>query len=169
MPVPTRTKRQSWRFPESLFAKRQDWRLDLVGTGIDYADVRSYADSLHFPDGLLEWTGEITPREVAEWMSKADAFVLPSHYENAPVVISESLAKGLPVVASRVGGIPEMVNDQCGLLVTPGNDDELEAAMERMLDHYQEYDREQIRQEGAQYAFATVGKKLKAIYEKILL
>ena len=157
------------RAAKRLSGKRQDWRLVLVGTGIDYADVRSYADSLHFPDGLLEWTGEITPREVAEWMSKADTFVLPSHYENAPVVISESLAKGLPVVASRVGGIPEMVNDQCGLLVTPGNDDELEAALERMLDHYQDYDREQIRQEGAQYAFATVGKKLKAIYEKILL
>lgn len=155
------------RAAKMLSEKRQDWRLVLVGTGIDYEEVRAYAGTLHIPDGLLEWTGELTPREVAERMDQADMFVLPSHYENAPVVLSESLAKGLPIVASRVGGIPEMVNDECGMLVTPGSDNELEAALERMLDYYKEYDHEQIRQAGKQYSFEAVGRKLKAIYKEI--
>lgn len=152
------------RAAKILSEKRQDWRLVLVGTGIDYQDVRAYADTLHIPDGLLEWTGELTPREVAERMDQADMFVLPSHYENAPVVLSESLAKGLPIVASRVGGIPEMVSDECGMLVTPGKDEELAAALEKMLDHYQEYDKALIRQNGTQYSFGTVGTQLTAIY-----
>jgi len=153
------------RAAKMLSGKRQDWRLVIVGTGVDYKEVRAYADSLDIPKGLVEWTGELTPQQVAEEFDKADFFVLSSNYENAPVVISESLVKGVPVISTRIGGIPEMVNEDCGILVTPGRDDELEAAMERMLDHYQEYDREQIRRCGLQYSFATVGKRFKTIYE----
>ena len=148
-----------------LSEKRQDWQLVLVGTGIDYKDVRAYAESLSFPEGILRWTGELTPREVAEEMHRADAFVLNSNYENAPVVLSECMASGLPIIATRAGGMPEMVTEDCGLLVTPGNDEELVEALEKMLDHYQEYNREQIRQYGQQYAFSMVGKKLVTVYE----
>ena len=155
------------RAAKGLSDKRQDWRLVLVGTGVDYADVRAYADRLEIPEGILEWTGELTPRQVAGQFDKADAFVLPSRYENAPVVISESLAKGVPVVSTRVGGIPEMVSEQCGMLVPPGDDEALETAMGTMLDHSADYDRETIREAGQPYALAAVGKKLKAIYEEV--
>ena len=156
------------RAAKMLSSKRQDWRLVLVGTGIDYEEVRAYAASLEIPDGLLEWTGELTPREVAEQMDRADVFVLPSNYENAPVVISESLVKGLPVVATRVGGIPEMVNDECGILVTPGNDNELAEAIELMIDRHSEYKAQTIRKYGRQYSVATVGKALKNIYNTLI-
>ena len=155
------------RAAKSLSEKRQDWRLVLVGTGVDYEDVRAYADTLDFPKGLLRWTGELTPQEVAEEFDKADAFVLSSHYENAPVVISESLVKGVPVVATRVGGIPEMVDESCGILVSPGNDKELEQALQTMLDSCEDYDHKRIREQGKPYSFAVVGKKLKDIYEQV--
>ena len=156
------------RAAKALSERRQDWRLVLVGTGVDYEDVRAFADSLHLPENLLSWTGELTPRQVAEEFDKADIFVLSSNYENAPVVISESLAKGVPVISTRVGGISEMVNDKSGVLIKPGNDEELLQAMEKMLDNYQKYDSKAIRQEGAKYSFATVGKQLKHIYEQAL-
>ena len=150
-----------------LANKRLDWRLVLVGTGIDYQDVRAFADTLALPEGLLEWTGELTPEQVSEEFGKADAFVLPSNYENAPVVLSESLAKGVPIISTRVGGIPEMVNAGNGILVAPGNNEELAEAMDRMLDHYQEYDREALRKAGKQYSYANVGAELKQIYETV--
>ena len=150
-----------------LANKRLDWRLVLVGTGIDYQDVRAFADTLALPEGLLEWTGELTPEQVSEEFDKANAFVLPSNYENAPVVLSESLAKGVPIISTRVGGIPEMVNADNGILVAPGNNEELAEAMDRMLDHYQEYDREAIRKAGKQYSYANVGAELKQIYETV--
>ena len=150
-----------------LADKRQDWRLVLVGTGIDYQNVRAFADSLALPKGLLSWTGELTPQQVSDEFDKADIFILPSNYENAPVVISESLAKGVPVISTRVGGISEMVNDSNGMLVKPGNAKELAEAMDKMLDNCKSYDRAAIRKEGLQYSFATVGEKLKQIYEEV--
>lgn len=155
------------RAAKSLSEKRQDWKLVLVGTGVDYNEVRAYAQELDLPEGLLEWTGELTPRQVAEAFDKADIFVLPSRFENAPVVISESLAKGVPVICSRVGGIPEMVDDQSGVLITPGDDVQLEQAMDRMLDHYTDYNPEHLRRAGAHYSFAAVGTELKSVYEQV--
>ena len=153
------------RAAKILSEKRKDWQLVLVGTGVDYEEVRTYVKKLQIPNELLLWKGELTPRQVADEFDRADIFILSSRFENAPVVISESLAKGLPVISTRVGGIPEMVKEECGILVTPGNDEELVEALEKMLDHYQEYDREQIRSYGQQYSFANVGKRLKNIYK----
>lgn len=93
-----------------LSLKRQDWQLVLVGTGIDYADVRAYADALEIPEGLLVWTGKLTPREVAEQMRRADALVLSSRYETYGVVLAEASAAGLPILSTPVG-IAEEVAD----------------------------------------------------------
>lgn len=149
-----------------LSAKRQDWKLVLVGTGADYADVRAYADSLDLPEGLVDWTGELTPKQVADEFDTTDIFVLTSRFENAPVVISESLVKGVPVLSTNVGGISEMVDAQCGILIPSENEEQLMKALETMLDHSQDYDREYIREQGKPYSFAAVGKKLKDIYEQ---
>lgn len=156
------------RAAKMLSERRQDWKLVLVGTGVDYTDVRAFADTLEIPEGLLEWTGELTPLQVAEAFDNAAVFVLPSHYENAPVVISESLVKGVPIVSSQVGGIPEMVDEKCGILTEPGNDEQLVEALDTMLDHYQEYNKEVIRESGYQYSFAKVGGQLLHIYEQVL-
>ena len=156
------------RAAKMLTEKRQDWQLVLVGTGADYKEVRAYAETLAFPEGTLRWTGELTPREVAEEMHKADAFVLPSNYENAPVVLSESLAMGLPIIASRVGGIPEMVDDESGILVPTRDEKALAEAMDEILGTLGKYHRGQIRKKGEQYSFETVGKHFKAVYESVL-
>jgi glycosyltransferase involved in cell wall biosynthesis len=98
------------RAAKMLSEKRQDWQLVLVGTGIDYKEVRAYAESLEFPDGLLRWTGELTPQEVAAEMHQADAFVLSSRYETYGVVLAEAVAAGLPILSTPVG-IAEEVAD----------------------------------------------------------
>ena len=98
------------RAAKMLSEKRQDWRLVLVGTGVDYEDVRAYADNLEIPDGVLEWTGELTSREVANEMHNADALVLSSRYETYGVVLAEAVAAGLPILSTPVG-IAEQVAD----------------------------------------------------------
>ena len=98
------------RAAKMLSEKRQDWKLVLVGTGVDYTDVRAYADTLDIPEGLLEWTGELTPSEVAERMHEADALVLSSRYETYGVVLAEAAAAGLPILSTPVG-IAENVAD----------------------------------------------------------
>lgn len=96
------------RAAKQLADRCQDWRLVLIGTGVDYADVRAYAESLHFPEGLLLWTGELTPREVAEWLHRSDAFVLSSRYETYGVVLAEAVAAGVPILSTPVGIAEDM-------------------------------------------------------------
>lgn len=155
------------RAAKALADQRQDWQLVLVGTGVDYKEVRAYADELKFPEGLLRWTGELAPRQVADELAQADVFVLPSNYENAPVVISESLAEGVPVISTRAGGIPEMISSECGILVPPRDDRALTEAMTAMLDHCHEYDRDTICKAGQQYSYQAVGSQLANIYREV--
>ncbi|MBI4604059.1 MAG: glycosyltransferase [Planctomycetes bacterium] len=78
--------------------------------------------------------GRVPQRELALWCHAADLFVLPSHAEGSPVTVMEALASGLPVVATRVGGIPELVEDGAtGWLVPPRDPEALAGAIERAL------------------------------------
>ncbi|MDN5850995.1 MAG: glycosyltransferase family 4 protein, partial [Nitrococcus sp.] len=74
---------------------------------------------------------------VADYYSAADIFVLPSRLEGMSNAILEAMASGLPIVANRVGGNPELVVDgTTGLLCRPGAPDDMVAAMERLIsDH----------------------------------
>ena len=91
------------RAAKMLLEKRQDWQLVLVGTGADYKEVRAYAETLAFPEGTLRWTGELTPREVADEMQRADALVLSSRYETYGIILAEALAANLPILSTPVG------------------------------------------------------------------
>jgi glycosyltransferase involved in cell wall biosynthesis len=61
-------------------------------------------------------------------------FVLSSYMENAPLALLEAMAAGVPLVATRVGGVPELVPEGTGLLVGPGDPAALAAAIRRLLD-----------------------------------
>lgn len=147
--------------------ERQDFELVVVGTGVDYTEDRAYADSLQFPEGMLTFTGEQTPHEVAQWMQESDCFLFFSRYENAPVVLSECLACGLPIISSHAGGIPEMVDDTCGILVPSQDENALAKAMKDMISN-NNYSTEQIRNHGKQYTYHVVGSKLSEIYKSIV-
>ena len=136
-----------------------------MGTGVDFETVKTYADSLQFPDEMLLFTGEKTPTQVCRWMQQSDAFVLFSRYETAGVVLAECLAVGLPIIGANAGAIPEVVNAQTGMLVPSEDENALANAISFMLDHYQEYNTALIREQGKQYSFATVGQQLISLYE----
>jgi glycosyltransferase involved in cell wall biosynthesis len=70
---------------------------------------------------------------MASLYAAADLVVLPSLNEGTPVVLVESIASGCPVVASRVGGVPDVVDQSCGILVASGDVAELSAAIPRAL------------------------------------
>ena len=70
---------------------------------------------------------------VAAWMRAADLFCLPSYSEGCPNVVVEALGCGCPVVATAVGGIPELVDERCGMLVPPRDAGKLSEALEAAL------------------------------------
>ena len=66
-------------------------------------------------------------------MAACDVFCLPSLREGCPNVVLEALSSGRPVVASRVGGVPELLDDTTGLLVTAGQPEEFAKALHNAL------------------------------------
>jgi glycosyltransferase involved in cell wall biosynthesis len=103
----------------------------VVGEGPDRAGLEAEVRRLGIGE-RVHLVGE--RRDVPELLANADVFVLSSASEGMPVSVLEAMAAGLPVVGSRVGGVPELVVDgETGLLVEPGNAGELAAAIDRLL------------------------------------
>lgn len=101
--------------------------VNVVGGG-DLADsLKSRAQALGVED-RIRFQGRVLPTAVPEHMNACDIFCLPSREEGCPNVVLEALASGKPVVASRTGGIPELVWDDNGILVTPEDPDALARA-----------------------------------------
>jgi glycosyltransferase involved in cell wall biosynthesis len=100
----------------------------IVGDGPDRAGLEAEIRRLGIGD-RVRLLGE--RHDVPELLARADLFVLSSASEGMPVSVLEAMATGLPVVGSRVGGVPELVLEgETGLLVEPGDPNELAAAID---------------------------------------
>lgn len=151
-----------------LSIQRKDFECIMVGDGMDFQQLKDSAIDL-VQNGVMKFTGLLEGKELSEMLKSADFLMLFSNYENMPVVILEAFACGLPVVASRVGGIPEMVNDSNGLLVDAGNIAQFSAALNTMIDSYMNYNAIEIRRQVESiYSFEAVASFLDQLYRKSL-
>jgi glycosyltransferase involved in cell wall biosynthesis len=113
-----------------LASGRPTSRLLLVGKGSLQQDVEQLVRAAGLEE-RVRFVG--VRRDIPELMSAADGYVLSSTREGMPVVLLEAAAVGLPIVATRVGGVGEVVEDGVtGLLVPPGSPAELAGAMEKI-------------------------------------
>ena len=105
--------------------------------------------------------------DVANMMQQSSALLLFSRYENLPCVMLEALCCGLPVVSSRVGGIPEIIDESNGILVDKNEVGQLANAMQQMMNNYTKYKRETIAAVAKQqFNYETVGKQYVEVYKK---
>ena len=116
-----------------LREQHPELRLRLVGDGPDRASLEALAKELKLSDAVT-FAGRLSEEETLAEIARADLLVLPSFMEGLPIVLMEAMAAGVPVIASRVAGIPELVeDDETGLLFTPSNWDELASHIDRLL------------------------------------
>lgn len=150
----------------NLAKERQDFECIFVGDGIDFQGLKESASDLESA-GLVRFTGLLQDEKLVNVLSSSDFLVLFSNYENMPVVILEAFACGLPVVATRVGGIPEMVNNENGLLIDAANESQLIDALKIMLDTFEKYDPQDLRESvGSTNSYVAVSEFLNMIYLK---
>jgi glycosyltransferase involved in cell wall biosynthesis len=108
--------------------------LVLAGDGPEREPMEARAAELGLV-GRVRFVGSLPRRGVLELFRAADATLLSSSWENFPHTVVESLAVGTPVIATRVGGVPEVVTDgENGLLVASGDADALGAAIRRFFE-----------------------------------
>jgi glycosyltransferase involved in cell wall biosynthesis len=94
-----------------------DAMLILIGDGEEKERLEALSIKLGIQKSV-QFIGEVPHEQIPSYMQQADIFVLPSISEGFPSVILEAMACGLPIVASRVGGIPDIItNDTNGYLV----------------------------------------------------
>ena len=108
---------------------------------------------------------EKTHDQIAKEMQKADVFVLFSNIENLPLVLIESISSGTPFIATKVGGIPELFNNELGRLVDAGSIGQLLSEMNFMVENPNFFNPSRIRSFAIKnYSNEEVGKKFNDLY-----
>ena len=113
----------------------RNWRLRCVGSDRDSAVSRRLRDlvrQLNLAERVT-FEGEADATAIGRYYEAADVFVLPTRYEGYGMAVAEALARGLPIVSTRTGAIPEIVPDHAGLLVPPGDVPALTVALSSVL------------------------------------
>jgi glycosyltransferase involved in cell wall biosynthesis len=114
---------------------RDDWTLDVFGSPAVDPGYAARLRTLARGDARIRFQGPVPPSEQERVFEGLDLLVLPSlWWENSPLSALEALAAGLPVVASRTGGVPEVVPEAAGVLVAAGDVGELRAALAGVLE-----------------------------------
>jgi glycosyltransferase involved in cell wall biosynthesis len=112
------------------------WRLRCAGSAD--LDPATAAELFHQAielnvSGRIAWLGQLDEAALAGAYHQADLFVLPSHYEGYGMALAEALARGLPIISTTAGAIPDTVPAGAGLLVPPGDDTALAEALARVM------------------------------------
>jgi glycosyltransferase involved in cell wall biosynthesis len=145
-----------------------DVRLRLVGAGPERERLERQVESLGLR-GCVQFAGERT--EVASELATMDLFAIPSRTEGQGVAAIEALAAGVPVVGSRVGGIPEVVTEGvCGRLVEAGSPERLAEAIVELATNPEELGRlaRNAPQRARAFSLAEGTRRLERLFDTLL-
>ena len=153
----------------SLSKKRNDFIFKLVGEGMDFDFLKKYARDIGLNEETVVFTGLLEGNELVKTMASVNLMVVFSNYENFPVVINESFVLGVPVIATRVGGIPEYINQGNGRLIEAGDEAALEMLLIEYLDGKLIFDKPKIQSDSRDtFSPETIGQELCGIYRELV-
>ncbi|MFI5387632.1 MAG: glycosyltransferase family 4 protein [Fimbriimonadales bacterium] len=153
-----------------LLVENRDVRIWLTVVGEIAGDSPLRANAVR--DGLpVDFVGALDNDSVKSLLARTDVVVVPSRYEPFGVICVEALIEGALVVASRVGGIPEIIEDgRTGVLVPPGDIEALAHVLERIARHPEAF--EEIRKRnweaGRKHTWSVRGPELLELYHNVI-
>jgi glycosyltransferase involved in cell wall biosynthesis len=152
---------------KNLSEKRSDFECYLIGDGPEFDLWKNRAAELGLLGKNVYFTGLKEQKELVNEIHAAGFMVLSSNYETFGTVVIECLSCGVPVVATSVGIVPEIINETNGIIIPAGDNNALESAINKMLDQFSSYDPQVIRN-GVLNKFdsQTIAKQLMEIYNK---
>jgi Glycosyltransferase len=142
----------------------EGFEFELVMIGAVHPTFKKMKSTEH----KLIFKGEIPYSYVAAEMQRSSVLIMFSRIENLPCVILEALCCGLPVISSDVGGIKEVIDEENGILVTNENEIQLKEAMKKLINSYQDYNRQLISENAIkQYNYTIVGRQIFDVYKMV--
>jgi glycosyltransferase involved in cell wall biosynthesis len=148
---------------------KQGFEIDLILVGPLNPELNKLIQTTGLYNENILCTGEIPYEQVGTELRSSSALVMFSFYENMPCVILEALCTGVPVIATRVGGIPEVIQEDNGILINVGDETGLLEAMKEMISNYHLYNKENISSKATyQFSYEAIGKRITEVYDSIL-
>lgn len=143
--------------------------INWIGNGEMLDEVKEYVGK-NLKSVEFNFPGFVTQKDVlANCIQNADFFVHPSDAENLPCVIIESLCCGTPVVANKINGIIELIDDSNGLLSPAGDIEAFAENLKRMIENTGQYNRKEIaNQAQLKYYPLPIGKEIASVYANVL-
>ncbi len=148
-----------------LIMNMKHTRLIYIGSGHDRKRLLSLIE-YHKLSEKVEVIGPFHHNIIAEWMRRSDVLCLPSHNEGVPNVILESMACGTPVVATNVGGIPEILSSGSGYTVPVKNPSVLAERLKDALE--KDWDRDEISNLSKRYDWDETASKIFTEIKEVL-
>jgi L-malate glycosyltransferase len=143
-------------------------QLTLVGDGDQRNVLLKKVGKLKLEKHIF-FTGSIDKASVNDLLVKSNFFVLASKSENLPVAIIEAQCCGLPILATNVGGVKELISEKNGILIPPDDKNALKIGLEKMILNHQYFDKSAIRNNAiANYGSDIIANKIVTIYKSIL-
>ncbi len=148
------------RFPLSI--------LNIGGDG-DAEDLLKHIKETNLPHEAYRILPALSKEAVAREIEESDCFLLFSHIENQPVVILESLCMGRPVIATRVGGIPQLVDKSRGILIEANKQGHLIEALEEMYQNHRNYKAKKMASIAqSEFGYEAIAEKFSQVYASVL-
>lgn len=143
-------------------------QLVIIGDGQDASHLKLLAGQLTFHSLQVQFLGRLKNEDTLHEISSSDFLIMNSFHETFSMVTAEAIASGIPVIATRCGGPEQFVDPENGILIQPGSQTELIAAIQHMLTNYSRYDAETLRKSILdKYGFEKVSEILNQIYSEI--
>jgi glycosyltransferase involved in cell wall biosynthesis len=148
-----------------LRQRRADAVLAVLGAGELEGQASDVRRSLGLSDSVM-FLGRRPRQEVPLWLSASDVVALASIDEGCPVIALEAFASGRPFVGTSVGGLPEIVPPEAGILVRPGEPGALADALEAALGR--EWSEDALKAHGRKFSWEAVVSGVEAAYEGVM-
>gem|GEM_PF-307408 len=142
--------------------------IEWVGYGPDYAVIMDRCE-LEIPHVDIRFPGYQDKQSMANLMQRSHLFVLPTHADNLPCVVIESLCCGTPVVSMNVNGVPELIDGSNGILVPASDPQALANALVECMRTKDRFDRVGIAEAASpKFSAVAISQKISTIYQFVL-
>jgi glycosyltransferase involved in cell wall biosynthesis len=111
-----------------------NWTLTVVGNGSQKPNLEKLVEKYNLIN-KIKFTGLVKPEKLSQFYQASDVFILPSLSEGLPITILEALSHKLTVIATKVGGVPDLINENTGILINPKSTSDLIKSLSWVINH----------------------------------